>query len=75
MAFVLRLVGDAGKNEHDNVGGEVGQRVHRIGYHGRTVSRDAGQEFEHDQYEVDETSRPRHFINLFFPFGLFHFVF
>ena len=50
------------KDEHDDVGHEVAQRVHRIGHHRSTVSRDARHELEDEQYHVHSTTQQRHLV-------------
>ena len=56
MVFVFGFVANTNKNQHHDVGGEIGQGVYGIGYHGGTVAQNACREFESHQQGVDKTA-------------------
>ena len=69
MGFVLRLGTDAHQKEHNHVGDEIRQRVHRIGHHGGTVSHHAGNELEGQQRRISRAAYQGYLVNLLFPKG------
>ena len=68
---VLRLGADMDQHQHNQVGGEIRQRMHGIGNHCRTVTQHARHKLEQHQSRVGGTAHKRHFI--YFPFTL-HFI-
>lgn len=54
------------KDEHNNVGGEIAERVNGIGYHGRATPRDSGDKLDDYQQGIDRAAGERHLVNFFF---------
>jgi hypothetical protein len=49
MVFVLWLIGYVDEYQNNDIGDKVRQGVNGISYHCRTMSYDAGKEFESEQ--------------------------
>ena len=68
MTVIVVLVGrfarDAYKHYHDYVREEVGEGMHRIGYHGRRMTQDTGHELEHHEHCVDDAAHQRDAVYL-----------
>jgi hypothetical protein len=64
VPLVARLAGDSDEHQHDDVGDEVAQRMHRVGHHRRTPAHDSGHELQHYQQGVDRRSDQRHPVYL-----------
>ena len=47
-------MGKSHENNHDNVGDEIGERVHGIGNHCGTITDKSGNELEQHQQEVGD---------------------
>ena len=72
MAIVVRLVlgfaADMHKDNHNDIGHEVAQRVDGIGHHGSTMSQDACHKLEQQQNHVDHAANHRYLVYLFVSF-------
>ena len=64
VRLILRFGTNAHKDNHDNICDEVGQRVHGISYHRRTVSQYAGNKLKHHEQQITNAAHQRHFIDL-----------
>ena len=62
VRLILGLTADMHKNEHDDIGHEVAQRVHGIGNHRCTMPHDARHELEDEQHHVHSTTQQRHLV-------------
>ena len=71
MAIILRLA-QLYKNEHHNVGQEIGKRVCGVCYHGSRSAHDSGNKLEHEQHHVGQAAKQCHLINLMLTLICFH---
>ena len=58
------------KEDDDDVGDEVGERMDGVGNHGRTASEDSGYEFKHEQCKIDGAAPQRDAAYLAFALGI-----
>ena len=66
--FVFR--GDFDKDNHDEIGDEIGEGVYSVGNHGAASSYDAGCDFGGREDEVDKESHPSDAGGFFLPNGI-----
>ena len=75
MRLVLWLSADTHKNEYNDIGHEVAERVHCIGHHRSTMTCDARHELKEQQYHVHRTTHQRHPIDALLPMAVLMAVF
>ena len=68
VRFVGRFAADAHKHQHDDICDKVGQRVHRIGNHCRTMSHNARHKLKQQEHHIHGATNHRYLIYLFISF-------
>ena len=58
---------DPREDDHDDIGRQVGERMHGIGDHRAASPEDAGGEFSERQHEIDRETDEGHAVNASFP--------
>ena len=56
VIVVARPVAELHKHQHNDVGQEIGQRMHSVGYHGSRPAHNARHKLKHQQHRVDDAS-------------------
>ena len=68
MPVVPGLGRNPGKDDHDDIGGQIGERMHGIGDHRTASPEDARGELQERQYEIDHETDEGHAIDAAFPY-------
>ena len=59
----MMFVAELDKHQHHYVGGEIGERMDGIGYHGSRMPQDAGSKLQHEQQHIDNAACYSHLVN------------
>jgi hypothetical protein len=65
VRLILGHAADAYEDDDNDIGDEVAERMDGISHHSRTMSHDACDEFEYQQYHIRHSAYQRHLIYFF----------